>query len=171
MGQYYKAVCVDTEEHLDPHNYDNGAKLMEHSYVGNLFVWAVEKMLSSTGPWYRKTFVWAGDYADPIAGWDKNWYEASAKYKGEVPGGALDGYDRWVMNWSKFQCCRVKAESGEEWEIHPLPLLTCDGNGRGGGDFHGENEHVGAWAGDIISINFQEPDFSIWKEIKPEFKE
>jgi hypothetical protein len=38
------------------------------------------------------------------------------------------------------------------WRIHPLPLLTCEGNGRGGGDFRGDSDLVGSWARDIISV-------------------
>lgn len=41
-------------------------------------------------------------------------------------------------------------------KIHPLPLLTCEGNGRGGGDFRTENEDylklIGSWARNRITI-------------------
>ena len=49
----------------------------------------------------------------------------------------------------------------DTWTVHPLPLLTCDGNGRGGGDWHEENPDgtekenaklVGTWAYDHISV-------------------
>lgn len=41
--------------------------------------------------------------------------------------------------------------------IHPLPLLTCEGNGRGGGDYHGINEkYVGSWARDFITVKTSE---------------
>lgn len=44
------------------------------------------------------------------------------------------------------------------YEIHPLPLLTCEGNGRGGGDYHGSNQHlVGTWSRDIISVDNELP--------------
>lgn len=38
MGQYYNAINVDTKEGLCPHDYSNGAKLMESSYIGNNYV-------------------------------------------------------------------------------------------------------------------------------------
>ena len=25
--------------------------------------------------------------------------------------------------------------NNDDWLVHPLPLLTCEGNGRGGGDY------------------------------------
>lgn len=37
-------------------------------------------------------------------------------------------------------------------KINPLPLLTCEGNGRGGGDFHSEDYRIGSWARHSISI-------------------
>jgi len=42
----------------------------------------------------------------------------------------------------------------EGWRIHPLPLLTCEGNGRGGGDYHGEdpNHLIGRWARKRIMV-------------------
>jgi hypothetical protein len=43
-------------------------------------------------------------------------------------------------------------------KIHPLPLLTCEGNGLGGGDFRGnERGIVGTWARDLISIESECP--------------
>jgi hypothetical protein len=48
-------------------------------------------------------------------------------------------------------------------------LLTCEGNGRGGGDFRGENKFVGTWARDIISVESKKPQG--FTEIKPDFAE
>ena len=37
------------------------------------------------------------------------------------------------------------------YRVHPLPLLTAEGNGRGGGDYWGSNQRfVGTWARDFI---------------------
>jgi hypothetical protein len=41
--------------------------------------------------------------------------------------------------------------------LHPLPLLTCEGNGRGGGDYNGESPLIGLWARDVISIEKNKP--------------
>lgn len=38
------------------------------------------------------------------------------------------------------------------WRIHPLPLLTCEGNNRGGGDFRGESSLIGLWARNTIGV-------------------
>ena len=44
----------------------------------------------------------------------------------------------------------VKELKLDEWIIHPLPLLTCVGNGRGGGDYRGDDDRIGEWFRDKI---------------------
>jgi len=51
-------------------------------------------------------------------------------------------------------------DDGKKWyyNIHPLPLLTCEGNGRGGGDFGGnEKDLVGIWARQRVIIQKSKP--------------
>ena len=59
------------------------------------------------------------------------------------------------------------------WQIHPLPLLTCEGNDRGGGDYR-INETVekkcntnliGYWSRDNVSVESRKSDFKGYKEI------
>lgn len=38
-----------------------------------------------------------------------------------------------------------------------MPLLVSSGNGRGGGDFEGDQTYVGIWAGDVISVEENKP--------------
>ncbi len=69
MGQYYKPISLNKEgqlvnEWVLSHDYNNGLKLMEHSWLGNDFVSVVETLLIPGGKWYKKGIVWAGDYAD-----------------------------------------------------------------------------------------------------------
>ncbi len=46
-----------------------------------------------------------------------------------------------------------------EGEIHPLPLLTTETEGGGGGDYRGINEQfLGIWARDVISVEKSAPD-------------
>ena len=45
------------------------------------------------------------------------------------------------------------------YKVHPLPLLTCEGNGRGGGDYRPEDHPlIGIWARDVISVEKEKPD-------------
>ena len=67
MGQYYKGVILNEEKTevinaLNCYAHGNGAKLMEHSYIGNHYVKAYEHLLATT--FKGKPFVWCGDYAD-----------------------------------------------------------------------------------------------------------
>jgi hypothetical protein len=159
MGQYFKPTSIDTMEYLCSHDYDgNGLKLTEHSWIGNHFVSTVESLLSEGGKWYKHRIVWAGDYADKEPGKEENLYGLADKIK---PPMSTVSY-RYVINHSKIfyvdknQCTDV----GDGWFIHPLPLLTCEGNGRSSGDFRGsdENRIVGAWARDSISVGNHIPE-------------
>jgi hypothetical protein len=57
-----------------------------------------------------------------------------------------------------------------KWIIYPLSLLTATSNGRGGGDYHGKNnDSVGYWLGDKISVELEEPKG--FEELVPDFTE
>jgi len=63
---------------------------------------------------------------------------------------------------------------GDGWRIHPLPLLTAEGNNRGGGDFRGEDEKnlVGSWSRDCIGVVSRKSDIpKHFKEIIFDLKE
>ena len=100
---------------------------------------------------------------------------------GERSDDAVD-VGRYVINHDKKQYVDKDSvpvtidnynDKPTEWRVHPLPLLTCSGNGRGGGDYYPTNghdkKHVGYWAGERISVEDKAPDN--YKEIKPNFKE
>jgi hypothetical protein len=212
MGQYYKPVSLDRKEYLYTHDYANGLKLMEHSYIDNSFMNVVEKLLAPEGPWYKNRIVWAGDYGDEklfVPPHDDLFDEDGEKvedteninlygymsYAGTKisPEAAPEGSDYkeradiadkiekdttliYVCNWSKKEyvdLTAVQPVGMHGWEanykIHPLSILTCNGNGRGGGDFRGEHPLVGAWAADQISMEGIVPDG--FKEITPNFEE
>ena len=88
---------------------------------------------------------------------------------------------RFIINHTKKEYVDIKhveCEEGydDEWFIHPLPLLTCEGCGRGGGDYHQSAEHpsykyIGAWARDIISVSNLKADVEGFEEIRPDFHE
>jgi hypothetical protein len=83
-----------------------------------------------------------------------------------------DGPDlNYIINLDKeeFVDLRNCPSDQDDWVIHPLPLLTCSGNGRGGGDFRGDNDYVGFWAGDRIASSPEKPEN--FTEIFPDFKE
>lgn len=91
---------------------------------------------------------------------------------------------RFIINYTKNQYVDIKHVECENpdnwgskgWFIHPLPLLTCEGCGRGGGDYHQTEDHpsyqyIGAWARDIIGVGYEKADVEGFEEIRPNFHE
>lgn len=72
MGQYYRGVILSkntkksekiiVKQSFCCYAHDNGAKLMEHSYVDNWYVKEYERALAEE--FYGYPLVWSGDYAD-----------------------------------------------------------------------------------------------------------
>ena len=163
MGQYYYPIILDEDGNIvawmDAHEYNNGLKLMEHSYIGNNFVSTFEFMLRPDGEYYKSHVVWAGDYADEEPD-SENLYHLCEEEQCVHPSQMKTVQYPYIVNHTKKQFVdkRKNTDSKDEsFVIHPLPLLTCEGNGRGGGDFHGESPLMGLWARDIISIEKEQP--------------
>lgn len=186
MGQYYSPTILgdnkktvkawvyshdikETFKREDGSKFTSGSglKLMEHSWLKNSFVRAFETLIANN----PKRVVWAGDYADECKGRKTNVYSRckdELKYTPNIPKKGEDY--RFIINHTK-KCFVDKKEvpNNDGWQIHPLPLLTCEGNGRGGGDFRGSNDYVGVWARNVISVSNSVPDG--FEKIKPDFTE
>ena len=163
MGQYYYPIILNSDGKIVvwmcAHNYNNGLKLMEHSYLGNNFVSTFEFGLSPEGPHYKSRVVWAGDYADKELDQEKNLYQMCDEYTMISPQVKETKMYRYIINHSKKQFVdKTKVPKQENFTLHPLPLLTCEGNGRGGGDYRGESPLIGSWARDIISVDEVKPE-------------
>ena len=170
MGQYYKAIVLKKsyknrvnpiEATLDSWEYANGAKLMEHSYIGNSYVRAAEELLHYCYNGYP--FVWCGDYSDDVdfKKFKGNLYDLAYAHKKNLAIHVTNEveYSRYLVNYTKRQYVELKEFVPNKFQIHPLPLLCSDGNGRGGGDYHGNNmEYVGLWAYNRIGICDKIPD-------------
>ena len=167
MGQYYTPIILAEKGTtvaefirllLSAHCYDNGMKLMEHSYLKNTFVSALEYLISPDGMFYKSRVVWAGDYADKEPNSDTNLYGMANHDEGKFlcpPSHDTSCY-RYIVNHTKKQ---YVDKHQLEHNIHPLPLLTAEGNGRGGGDYTGTNSHLcGTWARDLLSVERDLPD-------------
>ena len=166
MGQYYKPTSIDKMESLFSHDYGNMSKLMEHSYIDNDFVNIAEYMLSPEGDWYKHSFVWAGDYADEEESGNNLYSDAKEIKVDDYPE---ESSGKYIVNHTKreFVDKDIVPKDPEGWKVHPLPLLTCEGNGRGGGDYTRNNRYIGSWARNQISIEKQKPED--FKEIIPLF--
>jgi hypothetical protein len=104
---------------------------------------------------YKSRIVWAGDYADAEPNSDKNLHSMCEGKDPFVYRAPLVSYTYLVNHTKKVY---VKKNAG----LHPLSLLTAEGNGRGGGDYDGPNmEMVGTWARDVISMENEAPDYTL----------
>ena len=163
MGQYYKAVILDKNKKkvnkwLYSHDFGSGLKLMEHSWFENEFVKSFERLILNK----PEHVVWGGDYADKCKGLKTNVYDR-CKDSNKVPKDEVYPVSvlasRYIINHSKKEYVdKTKIPDNDGWYIHPLPLLTCEGNGRGGGDFRGDSDLIGSWARDLISIGRDVPE-------------
>jgi hypothetical protein len=164
MGQYYKPCILNkknkttVEAFMHAHSHGNGLKLMEHSYIGNDFVGGFETLIQEK----PQRVVWGGDYAEPCINRKTNTYERcidKLEVKPSIPN--QKEYHKefvFIVNHSKKEYVdKREVKDIPTWkgtQIHPLPLLTSEGNGQGGGDFFGKDTKglIGTWARDIISI-------------------
>jgi len=165
MGQYYYAVILNSSGKIvawmEPSAYSEGAKLMEHAYLNSVFVNTFESLLSPGGAYYRSRVVWAGDYADKENGQEKNLHELCDETKFIRPDVESATKYRFVVNHTKGQYID-KTKTGN---LHPLPLMTVEGNGRGGGDIYDAPSFVGSWARDVISVEQAIPDVENFEEL------
>lgn len=174
MGQYYKLAfkhndgqVVCNNRCIENHGYIM-AKLTEHSWMDNPLMVAVAREMYKN----PMRLIWCGDYAEPEEVADETngevefrqiWGEDNThKFKKAINEFDYDG--KWFCNHDKKLAIPldeyIKQSSNKDgWCICPFSLLTAIGNGRGGGDYDGDNvEYVGCWAWDFISIEDEKPE-------------
>jgi hypothetical protein len=184
MGQYYKPISVEKRQYVYSHDYNNGLKLMEHSWIDNGFVAIVEDLIAEGGAWHGDKIVWAGDYADEEKNRKNNLFMICERDKCKInPEPSTNKY-RYVLNMDTMEYVdKTKVPISDIWEdnegkewpfaIHPLPLLTCEGNGRGGGDFYKEDPLVGKWARNRVTVaneipeGYTEIEFNLFEGKRP----
>ena len=179
MGQYYKPINLDDKQWLYSHDFGDGLKLMEHSWIGNDFVGAVMALMAKGGDWYKKRIVWAGDYFGDEG--EEPYYANAEDYLKLAPATIMTKDKQRtakLVNHTKKLYVRYDEIPGgdgdwKDWFINPLPLLTACGNGRGGGDYRSPaySWAVGQWAGDVLSIEFAVPKSQWYKKLIVGFQE
>lgn len=189
MGQYYKPLLIaedGSKKTAYSHDFGDGLKLMEHSWVGNDFVNAVLQHLDSN----PHRLAWVGDYADSVSDNDCHFgggfindrdtfmklYKSIWSDDGEEDIPNIDkNCQRYKLSNEEADCFIVNLtkncyidmekyvaenkskEGAYYWCINPVPLLTSIGNGQGGGDYRGNDPEVGTWAFDEIYISALRP--------------
>ena len=133
---------------------------------------AVENLIKKGGKWFGDKIVWAGDYADNEPNKRTNLYSIMEREgvrvvpsvpKKEVKYNYLVNLDK-----KEYVVMSKIPKDDNGWMIHPLPLLTCEGNGNGGGDYFDEDKNniIGSWARcRVVALN-KLPNDGEYKEIE-----
>lgn len=166
MGQYYRVLIEDKNGKRKVYNRDvdgkyTTAKLIGHSMWLNPFVNTICHEIHHN----PMRIAWIGDYAKESEFHKMVWDE---------PDIAVGVTEAQVLLWEKYlvnhdkkvfldcekyyeNSCR---EDNARWCLHPLPLLTCIGNGKGSGDYFSEHSinEIGTWYRDFISVENSKPE-------------
>ena len=177
MGQYFKFFNFDKKERLSPSDYNNLRKVMEHSYQGNYFMCAAEKLMKTS--WKGDRVLYIGDYVNEYYD-NPEHKETLAKLVKETNADNLYHVDfkakkiklnkgdllptRYLYNHDTKEYIDLKKQpiqwSGFDQDdrciygtkIHPLSILLCASNGAGG-SYYGKNmEYVGKWVNSLGNI-------------------
>ena len=176
MGQYFRFCSIDKKKSISPFDFNNGLKLMEHSWLGNDYVGAAMFLISKGQPFYGDKIIWAGDYAENEFENSKdigqNLYNLCYENKIDIIVDVKKVKKlRYIVNLDTKEYVAIcKSLVSEIWvdsttnkkhlfRIHPLPLLTCDGNGNGLGDFMGKdpNNLIGKWKRNRVVAQQRKP--------------
>lgn len=181
LNKKYKKVKVNNIviASLFAHEWMESLKLTDHSWVGNNFVKNAMKLIALHK---GKPFVWAGDYANENfkdeQGNTYNVYKLRRNIQPDqfikvINENNIESDFKYIVNYSKREYVKIPDEpKNNNWKeriIHPLPILTADGNENGGGGtYRGINrDFVGRWAYDRIGVTNKRPHY---KRLKIEFK-
>jgi len=205
MGQYYYPCLLDEKtdrptEYAYPHDFGDGVKLMEHSWLENGFVRFIEQLLIEK----PRRLVWAGDYADSETLSEDEIEIIFNKYKdcedskyftreklrdegmnfhdlcGEIGTKLLPSKKiapmsaKYLLNYDKKQFVNKSKipKQNDGYRVHPLPLLTCEGNGQGCGDYFSDAgvQYIGNWSRDLIGVVSKKSDIpKDFIELEPKF--
>jgi len=170
MGQYFNVYLKDNKG-KEFAFIPSPAKLMEHSWWTNSTVNRIVLLLFES----PKEIAWIGDYADTENDVPDYIYEFTHSAETAVtieqfPYPATMDH-LFLVNHTKkiYVDCRtyhnenlkinIAKTNDPDMVIHPLPLLTAVGNGEGGGDYFGINQqYVGTWAFDTVSVECKPPE-------------
>jgi hypothetical protein len=172
MGQYFRPIILDDDgkpmRFFESHYYNDDYKLMEHSWMNEHYeakgmVVAVESFLAMDA---ALPVIWSGDYDDEKL-WNLCEPHMEVRFDDTTPPSYLStpgvrvtaASHPFVVNVTRKEYVDKREVPRDDFgAIHPLPLLTVNSNGRGGGDYRGSWEHVGRWSDKSrIAVTATEP--------------
>jgi len=158
MGAYYAACNTKDKEILKTWKFNTGAKMMEHSYIGNSFIDVVLNEIFE-GSWKNKPITWLCDYDESFE------FEGLWDNSIEIDSCAEN------LDWLDYSDCIIINNDTKEyidlveyklnwlgerkWVIHPFSLLTSSVNqAMGGGDYQFDNDNRGRWSNCRFVVTF-----------------
>lgn len=207
MGQYYKLVVLNTSKKTTKNadkvkafmtswDFNQGAKLMEFSWIDNDFVCYFESLINKeNGLFAGYPILVAGDYADEEPNTYKNEkvniYQLCAECgdiilpKWLMHKNVECKHYRYLINEDKkvfidtnrMRSCGTTEWEGKKyvWKVNPLPILCNDGciggEARGGGDYSHKHREVGAWRRNVVVTSDNRPDEKKYREVFYNFRE
>lgn len=122
MGQYYKPFLLDKQTSKPigcfiSWDYDNGAKLTEHSYMENNFVNAVANYIIKLK---GARLVWAGDYADKVENLDKEIFDVCVESlkKGYCADNPKEMEEVISAGFNYYEIAAALTETNPDFNIH-----------------------------------------------------
>jgi hypothetical protein len=160
MGAYFKAVLLKADRTtIDKFSvswdYNDGAKLKEHSYIGKEFVSAFESMLFQK----KQRVVWACDNAPNCKLRRTKVYHRCTDDKLVKPTVSIrEIHRRFIINHTKkIYIDKSKLKPNPQGlTIHPLPLLTAEAQGIVE-NYGIQDDKIGTWARNVIEVNYEAP--------------
>ena len=168
MIQSFRALLIDSRSRLSAYCFPSSTRLLDHASWGNPGVNRIAAEL--IGNPHR--VAWIGDLSRcrPALIGRELYHYVSLHSVPAMDINTTQSVNLWglyFVNHTKrlyMDCteyfCNTGGENGfgELWVLHPLPMLTAVGNGRGEDDYCGPNiEMIGSWAMDLVSISVFAP--------------
>jgi len=147
MGAYYQGTVNHTR--YETWSIGQGAKLMEHSYIGNNYVGLVMDELEKKPAPVR----WVCDYSENEDGFD---WEKTTEASFSKDAKAFDPI-YFIYNHTKNvyidMAELISLFSDRSMMMHPIPILcNSETESMGGGDLHQEESRRGTWYGDTLEV-------------------
>lgn len=172
MGAYYEATLVDDENvgvKFSTHDYDNGLKLMEHSYLGNNYCKHIMSLIHDN----PMGIVWLCDYHEPDSisrlTWDTTDEAPKQTERNDFPDDIyyiVNESDKLFIDIKKLEELYEMDERADNWHIHPIPILcNSDRHSLGGGDFHQEDSRRATWCEDKLFTTKEKPDTDAYEDV------
>ena len=147
MGAYYEATIVGSKKTLrfDPHDLNSGLKLLEHSYIGNIYTERIMHKLLT-----KARLGWVCDY---FAG-EYQWSNVVEDHTFDLSAPIMEK-DYIILNHTKKVYIHIPLQqelASKDWNIHPIPIL-CNSNDyhMGGGDY-GKDPRRSTWFMDELEV-------------------